>query len=111
MGSSCRPSGRQLFPICNHYCPVKDSSFLRKAMYDNNLGWAMTVFDFNLVLHFRHSSPVGTWRGMAYELREERLRSTLGLLAQARILQVRSAVSRRSTAEKILVPRPVSLHG
>ena len=71
----------------------------------------MTVFDFNWVVHWSHSLRRNAWRGMAHELRSNRLRATFRLLAQARIQQVRPAISRASTSARVLLPRSVSLHG
>ncbi len=71
----------------------------------------MTVFDFNSVVHLSHSFCHNAWQGMAHERWPNRLRATLRLLAQARIQQVHPSLPRPSTTAKVLLPRPVSLHG
>ena len=71
----------------------------------------MTVFDFNSVLHWRHSFRLNTWRGMAHEHWPNRSCPALRLLAQARIQYVHSALSGPASTPEIFLPRSVSLHG
>src|SRR3990172_4000235 len=80
-------------------------------MNDNSLRAMMTIFDFNLRLRFGHDTPRFSRKGMANERWTDHLRSIHGLPAETRIQPLRAALFRQPPNPKLLLPRPVSLHG
>src|SRR5713101_2467097 len=69
------------------------------------------VFDFPLSVHFSHTSPLFSGWGVADEHREIRLRTSAGLLAQARVQPLSAKVSRRLHSPLLLLLRSLSLPG
>ena len=71
----------------------------------------MTVFDLKSTVYFGHSYSFVRQKGMVNEYGSHCLYTTDGLPAEARVRQMRPAVSRQLSSKNVLMSRSIPLHG